>query len=153
MGFFFAGHGTQLKDKDDKESSPGGDMDAGGDAMDEAYCFQDSKGQISYSTCLKDDDFAILLTKNLKADVKAVILSDCCHSDTICDFGKPIWDGFDAISISGCKDEQTSGDTGRGGIFTHSMLLAIEKLSAAKDQSKWDLQEGYSVEFLYDATL
>lgn len=62
-----------------------------------------------------------------------------------CTFGKD-WAGRHAISISGCLDNETSGDTGGGGIFTHSLLLAVAKLSRVA-------HDDYSVGALYNATL
>merc|ERR1711972_1038868 len=43
-------------------------------------------------------------------------------------------------------DEQTSGDIGTGGIMTHSMLLAIDKLQKAGEDQ-------YSVGLLHNATV
>merc|ERR1712032_1257335 len=37
-------------------------------------------------------------------------------------------DRFQAISLSGCMDQQTSDDIGFGSVFTHSMLFAIQRL-------------------------
>lgn len=48
--------------------------------------------------------------------------------------------------MSGCLDHQTSGDTGNGGIFTHSMFMAME------DLQKQGLKE-YSAGKLYNVTL
>jgi len=47
---------------------------------------------------------------------------------TIADLHKPLWNGRNVVAFSGCRDEQTSSDTGQGGIFTYSLLLAIEAL-------------------------
>lgn len=56
------------------------------------------------------------------------------------------------MTISGCLDSQTSGDIGKGGIFTHAMLLAIDKLSQAMNQGTLKEQD-YSVGHLYNVTL
>jgi len=134
--FYYSGHGTQVDDSD-------GDEDEG---QDEALCLVDPQGQISYDTLLIDDDLAEALTDNVDENVRIIVLTDCCHSGTICDFDKDIWEGREAISIAGCLDSQTSGDIGKGGIFTHSMLLAIDQLQDAGE-------EDYSVGMLFNGTL
>merc|ERR1719221_1312164 len=134
--FYYSGHGTNLKDQSGDEA----------DGQDEAFCFVTPDGQINYDSCMSDDDFADVITESFDEGVKLIILTDCCHSGIIADFGKEAWQGRKAISIAGCLDNQTSGDIGRGGIFTHSMLLAIGEL---QDQDDTD----YSVGKLYNETL
>lgn len=134
--FYYSGHGTQVDDED-------GDEDEG---QDEALCLVDAQGQISYNTLLIDDELCECLTDNIDEGVRIIVLSDCCHSGTICDFDKDVWEGREAISISGCLDNQTSGDIGKGGIFTHSMLLAIDQLQDAGE-------EDYSVGLMFNAAL
>lgn len=122
---YYSGHGTNLKDVS-------GDED---DGQDEAFCFVTPDGQVSRESCMTDDDFSNLLIECCEEQVKIVILTDCCHSGTICDFGteRGSWQGRHALSITGCLDSQTSGDIGRGGIFTHSMMLAIAQLQQEGD--------------------
>lgn len=136
--FYYSGHGTNVADQSGDEA----------DGQDEAFCFVDANGQISYETIMTDDTFAELITENLNSEVRILILTDCCHSGTIADLSKSEWDDFEAISITGCMDSQTSGDVGTGGIFTHSMLLAIENLKKSDDA-----QDEYSVGMLYNTTL
>jgi len=116
--FYYTGHGTSVKDLDGDEV----------DFKDEAYVCVTSTGQISADEFLTDDEFSAHLLEYCGKEVNIIIVSDCCHSGTMCDFGKRGWTGYNAISISGCRDSQTSGDTGKGGICTHSMLMAIESL-------------------------
>eukprot|EP00928_Gymnodinium_smaydae_P019950 TRINITY_DN17691_c0_g1_i3.p1 TRINITY_DN17691_c0_g1~~TRINITY_DN17691_c0_g1_i3.p1 ORF type:complete len:621 (+),score=49.58 TRINITY_DN17691_c0_g1_i3:62-1924(+) len=125
--FFYAGHGTNVPDIDGDEE----------DGQDEAYCFVNRRGQVSTETFLKDDDFARIVTSSVPKHTNVLIISDCCHSATIADFNRPEWYGYRAVSMSGCTDWQTSGDTGNGGIFTHSLLLAVERLGRQR--------RGYSV--------
>lgn len=134
--FYYAGHGANLPDQD-------GDED---DGQDEAFCFVDKEGRTSPKCWLRDDDFAKLVTSSVHAFTNILVLADCCHSGTVADLNKPIWDGYRAISIAGCKDQQTSGDTGKGGIFTHSLLLAIDGLKVAARST-------YTVDDLYHETL
>lgn len=133
---YYSGHGTQVNDEDEDED----------EGQDEALCLVDGQGQVSRSTLLIDDDLAEILTGAVDEDARILVLTDCCHSGTICDFDKEIWAGRQACSIAGCLDSQTSGDMGKGGIYTHSMLLAIDQLEDAG-------QEDYSVGMLYNATV
>merc|ERR1719443_2119339 len=104
--FYYTGHGTQVKD-----THPGRHS-----AQDDAYCFQNNKGQVNFDSCMKDFEFADAITHSIPEGVTTIILSDCCHSDTIADLSKDIWCEKSAVSMSGCTDVQTSGDTGHGGI-------------------------------------
>lgn len=132
--FYFAGHGVKVEDLD-------------GDDLDEAFVLVNDRNQVvAPRTFLVDDDFARCMTESLQASVRVLVLTDCCHSGTITDLESSNWDGREAVSIAGCLDHQTSGDTGRRGIFTHSMLLAIDKLQKSG-------QEDYSVGLLHNATV
>lgn len=134
--FYYSGHGTNVEDHS-------GDED---DGQDEAFCFVSPDGQISYETLMTDDDFADAVTSSVPEETRVLILTDCCHSGTIADLDKPEWANREAISITGCLDSQTSGDMGKGGFFTHAMLLAIDALQ------KQD-EEEYSVGMLYNSAL
>lgn len=118
--FNYSGHGTSVTDTDNDED----------DGQDEAFVFVDEQGNINVDTALMtDDEFSALILKVLPPTVTVICIADCCHSGSIMDFVRPEWKGRKAISISGCRDTQTSGDTGNGGICTHSLLLAIESLT------------------------
>jgi len=134
--FYYSGHGASVADQNNDED----------DGNDEALCLVSPDGELDYSTCMTDDQFAELVKTNVTDDVNVMILTDCCHSGTIADFGTSDWGGHKAVSITGCTDEQTSGDTGNGGIFTHSMLMAIADLA---EQGI----EDYSCAELYNLTL
>jgi hypothetical protein len=134
--FYYSGHGTSVEDKNGDEQ----------DGSDEAFCLVTPEGKLDWSKFMIDDDFSRLVTKWVSDDVHIIVLSDCCHSGTICDFGSKVWEGKRGISISGCTDSQTSGDTGKGGIFTHSMLMAIEGLKRSGD-------DDYSCGKLFNKTL
>mmetsp|Transcript_41486 Transcript_41486/g.95362 ORF Transcript_41486/g.95362 Transcript_41486/m.95362 type:complete len:290 (-) Transcript_41486:75-944(-) len=116
--FYYSGHGTQVEDLD-------GDED---DGKDEAFCFVDENGRVSHDTLMTDDEFRELLISSTDEDTNVFIISDCCHSGTIADFGTSDWIGRRAVSMSGCADSQTSKDVG-GGVFTHCLLYAIELLA------------------------
>lgn len=132
--FYYSGHGTNMEDQDGDEE----------DGQDEAFCFVAEDGTMGQETFMRDDDFATAVINAINDTVRVIVLTDCCHSGTIADLDKEEWGDIHAISITGCLDGQTSGDMGRGGIFTHSMLLAIDKLQDAGE-------EDYSVGLLYNA--
>lgn len=147
--FYFAGHGVNVKDYSGDEQ----------DGLDECFVFVDNQGKIDqsihskdanghvkYKAMMTDDVFAKLVTDSVKPGTKVVIMSDCCHSGTIGDLKKPIWNGREALTLSGCRDNQTSGDTGKGGIFTHSLCIALEKLQKSQ-------RTNYSIQELYDETV
>lgn len=135
--FNYSGHGTSVPDKDGDEE----------DGKDEALCLVTPDGKLDWNAFLTDDDFADAVTTALEGkDVNVLLMCDCCHSGTIGDLDESKWDGFAALSMSGCTDDQTSGDTGRGGIWTHSLLMAIE-------QMKEDDNDDYSIGQLYNVQL
>eukprot|EP00746_Dinoflagellata_sp_MGD_P057751 gnl/MRDRNA2_/MRDRNA2_24835_c0_seq1.p1 gnl/MRDRNA2_/MRDRNA2_24835_c0~~gnl/MRDRNA2_/MRDRNA2_24835_c0_seq1.p1 ORF type:complete len:325 (-),score=63.80 gnl/MRDRNA2_/MRDRNA2_24835_c0_seq1:428-1321(-) len=134
--FNYSGHGTSVPDKDGDEA----------DGKDEALCLVTPEGKIDWDAFLTDDDFCEVVTSCVSPEVKILILCDCCHSGTIGDFSAPEWKGFEAVSMSGCRDSQTSGDTGRGGIFTHALLMAIQQMQE-------DQEDDYSVAQLYNMQL
>mmetsp|Transcript_64001 Transcript_64001/g.139156 ORF Transcript_64001/g.139156 Transcript_64001/m.139156 type:complete len:431 (+) Transcript_64001:55-1347(+) len=149
--FYYSGHGTNVQDKSGDEA----------DGLDEAFVLlddtgridsqnivsQDASGKVRYKALMTDDIFSDIVTSSLRyRSTCTVIISDCCHSGTIGDLGAPSWQGRPAVSISGCRDFQTSGDVGVGGIFSHSMMRAIEKLQQLGN-------DNYSIGKLFSATL
>jgi hypothetical protein len=135
--FNYSGHGTSVPDKD-------GDED---DGKDEALCLVTPDGRLDWNGFLTDDEFAEAITDACGEGVKILIMCDCCHSGTIGDFKSDAetWEGHTALSMSGCADNQTSGDVG-GGIWTHSLLLAIQSFQE-------DGIEDYSIAQLYNRQL
>merc|ERR1712032_481500 len=134
--FYYSGHGANVPDKDGDEE----------DGQDESLCLVTPDGKIDWNGFMTDDEFGELITSSIDDQVKILIMCDCCHSGTIGDFSNPEWDGYTAVSITGCTDDQTSGDTGNGGICTHALLAAIQE----KQQSG---EDEYSVAQLYNETL
>eukprot|EP00927_Polykrikos_kofoidii_P018651 TRINITY_DN1866_c0_g1_i4.p1 TRINITY_DN1866_c0_g1~~TRINITY_DN1866_c0_g1_i4.p1 ORF type:complete len:304 (-),score=55.17 TRINITY_DN1866_c0_g1_i4:134-1045(-) len=134
--FYYSGHGTSVPDKDGDEA----------DGKDEAFCLVTEDGKIDWNAFMTDDEFSTEVTSSVSDDVNIIVLADCCHSGTVSDFTSEVWNGKNAISISGCTDAQTSGDTGNGGIFTHSMLMALQELTANGDND-------FSVGKLYNRTV
>merc|ERR1719379_194767 len=115
--FFFAGHGTSVVDVDGDEA----------DGRDEALCFT-RDGRMSRAENLIDDDLAATICSSFDPGVDVLLITDCCHSGTIGDLEKAIWKPFRAVSISACKDYQTSIDTGKGGALTALLLETLEDL-------------------------
>mmetsp|Transcript_19566 Transcript_19566/g.45489 ORF Transcript_19566/g.45489 Transcript_19566/m.45489 type:complete len:306 (-) Transcript_19566:29-946(-) len=135
--FYFAGHGFQVEDQD-------GDED---DGMDEAFVFLNDKGKVTKSSLLVDDEFAELLLRHVHPMARILVLADCCHSGTICDFdSRRDWDDREAVCISGCKDKEEAVDTEFGGVLTCSVLAAVAKLQQAGEPE-------YSVGRLFNLTL
>jgi len=132
--FYYSGHGTEVRDTNGDEK----------DGFDEAFCFVTPAGQVDRSSLLTDDEFVDTILNDIPPKTNILVLADCCHSGTIVDLHKKTWAQRRAIAIVGCTDQQTSGDIGLGGIFTHSMLMAMEKLGE---------QEHYSVGKLYNTTV
>jgi hypothetical protein len=113
---FYAGHGTSVPDLSGDEA----------DGKDEAFCLVTSDGK---SDRMTDDQLAQIINDNIPPDVNVIIVSDCCHSGTIADFGSNMWGQTKAVLLSGCTDSQKAEDTGSGGVFTNSMLIAIADLA------------------------
>eukprot|EP00928_Gymnodinium_smaydae_P041609 TRINITY_DN28138_c0_g2_i1.p1 TRINITY_DN28138_c0_g2~~TRINITY_DN28138_c0_g2_i1.p1 ORF type:complete len:348 (+),score=82.38 TRINITY_DN28138_c0_g2_i1:93-1136(+) len=132
--FFYSGHGQSVQDLNGDEE----------DGYDEAFVLMTPHGGISQDSLLTDDEFADTMLDCIPRGVKVIVLTDACHSGSIADLTKEGWEDRPAISISGCRDWQEAADMGAGGIFTHSMLLAIEKLGTNSD---------YSVGKLFNATM
>lgn len=134
--FYYSGHGANVPDVDGDEA----------DGQDEALCLVTPDGTLDWDAFLTDDDFAVCVTDAVAPGADIIIMTDCCHSGTIGDFENDVWDGHTAISISGCTDAQTSGDTGQGGIETHSLLLAVQEM---QDNGT----DHYSLAQLYNAII
>jgi hypothetical protein len=116
VGYFhYSGHGTRENDVSGDES----------DGSDEALVPID----YSKSGMILDDQIYSYFIKSLNKDVKLFVVTDCCHSGTILDLpyrwseygniskeNKLSQEELDSlptiISISGCKDTQTSADGG-----------------------------------------
>jgi hypothetical protein len=117
------------------------------DGIDEAFVLVNDAGEIDLDTALMtDDEFVQIMMDSVPAQTTIITICDCCHSGTIMDFNKGVWNKRKAVSISGCRDDQTSGDTDAGGICTHSILLAVASLQRQGLQS-------YPVKKLFKETL
>jgi len=126
--FYYTGHGDRLPQDDAGEA----------EEMDNCLCTVDAYGntddpdmQLRSQVWLRDDDLADAILNNVAPGVQVVVLADCCHSGSLCDFGPGSrWEQQDvtAISVSGCQDTETSAGSGKGGMFSRALSKSIEEL-------------------------
>lgn len=131
---YFAGHGMSTKVK-------------GGQAEEvDALVLLDRNGQVSPSTLLRGDELAREVLDGCKHETtRILILTDVCHPVSLVDLGTPAWEGRQAILIAGVQDQRTAEED-RGSIFSHTLLLAIDKLSKVG-------RDNYAVGMLFNAAL
>mmetsp|Transcript_34537 Transcript_34537/g.98208 ORF Transcript_34537/g.98208 Transcript_34537/m.98208 type:complete len:336 (+) Transcript_34537:60-1067(+) len=128
---YFAGHGA----------SPSGDASRSGESL----VLVDRYSQVSSSTLLPGDELASAVIEGTHPETRVIFLMDTCHSEVLVDLRRGAWDGREAIVITGTQDPFAK-DEDRGSIFTHAMLLAIDKLSKVG-------RDNYSVGMLFNALL
>lgn len=119
----YSGHGSSITDTSGDES----------DGRDEVICPSD------YPTrgMLKDDIIAYLLA-GFPSYTRVVTIFDSCHSGTVTDLPFK-WSGkipmrengnrmqAKIISISGCRDAETSADTQTGGALTTTLVNILSR--------------------------
>jgi len=135
--FFYSGHGLNVPDDDGDEA----------DGEDEAFATPDKSGELNIDHVLIDDDFARYLDKLIPVETRILVVTDCCHSGSICDI-----DSFnykhEIIQMSSADDSETSLDMstfGReGGVLTCSIGDTIKELNRQqkKDISVADIFNG-----------
>jgi hypothetical protein len=148
---YYTGHGAQLPSEDDDGVEE--------DGQDECWCTVKEDGSCPPSAWTRDNDVADAIGDNLPPKARFLMLSDSCHSGSMCDFeNEDRWSTrrnmascletqhFHACSISGCEDSQESQGTGKGGVFSNSCFLAAERLYS---QGKHD----YSIGEMYNTLL
>ncbi|XP_050221667.1 metacaspase-1-like [Mercurialis annua] len=139
--FHFSGHGSQQRNYSGDEV----------DGYDETLCPTDFESQ----GMIVDDEINATIVRPLPRGVKLHAIIDACHSGTVLDLpyqcrmdrnGRYSWEdhrprsgvwkgtnGGEAISFSGCDDNQTSADTSAlskitsTGAMTYSFIQAIER--------------------------
>ncbi len=100
--FHFSGHGGQAPDRDGDEQ----------DGLDECLFPAD----YASAGVIRDDLLALQLRRSLAEDATLVAIIDACHSGTMLDLPHAVGSSSDesrgaaCISISGCRDDQTSAD-------------------------------------------
>eukprot|EP00927_Polykrikos_kofoidii_P049385 TRINITY_DN4344_c0_g1_i1.p1 TRINITY_DN4344_c0_g1~~TRINITY_DN4344_c0_g1_i1.p1 ORF type:complete len:343 (-),score=48.62 TRINITY_DN4344_c0_g1_i1:44-1072(-) len=118
----------------------------GADAQDDAFVCVDHNGECSLATLIGDSELSEVILSHCNFETRVLIITDCCYPRTIVDLSKKQWNGRQALCISGCRARQTASEPGLCGVFSHSLLLAVAKLSRVG-------YEDYSVGALYNATL
>ncbi|KAJ4728936.1 Metacaspase-1-like [Melia azedarach] len=139
--FHFSGHGSQQRNYTGEEV----------DGYDETLCPLDFETQ----GMIVDDEINATIVRPLPRGAKLHAIIDACHSGTVLDlpflcrmdrYGKYIWEdhrprsgtwkgtsGGEAVSFSGCDDNQTSADTSAlskitsTGAMTYAFIQAIER--------------------------
>ncbi|EAY09426.1 hypothetical protein TVAG_420480 [Trichomonas vaginalis G3] len=114
---YYTGHGTQVDGGDGQEN----------DSKNEAYVFENG----SQVECTPDDTLQKHLVQyKTNANLKVILLSDCCHSGTIWDLNKSD-SPQNCISISAAQDKQTAKQTQveskEQGIFTYYLMKFLEQ--------------------------
>lgn len=126
--FHYSGHGYYDRDFD-KRKIFGHALDSESDGKDELIIATDMKA-------IRDDEINHILC-TIGKNVRALLVIDACHSGTMADLKYVLKDGerivnnahdgcvADIISISGCKDDQTSADAFLYKSFRGAMTTAF----------------------------
>lgn len=129
--FYYAGYGSGL----DEESA------------EQSFVFVDRRTrQTTQETLLSSDDFCRTVVSSCHMETRILIMTDLCHHRSIVNLDLDDWTGRQVVSLSGSQDAQGMDDTSRCGIFTHSLLLGVDKLSKVG-------RDNYSVGMLFNAML
>lgn len=138
LGFFFAGHGTQMRDQNGDEA----------DGQDEALVCQNAAGahlQPRDTDLIRDDDLIALFHDGLRGKgVEAYLMFDACHSGTVGDLRWELhregpWtenrgghrttppDGYKMLCFSAAQDNECALETAGGGNMTNKFLDTLKK--------------------------
>eukprot|EP00929_Paragymnodinium_shiwhaense_P055800 TRINITY_DN27932_c0_g1_i2.p1 TRINITY_DN27932_c0_g1~~TRINITY_DN27932_c0_g1_i2.p1 ORF type:complete len:243 (-),score=57.61 TRINITY_DN27932_c0_g1_i2:306-1034(-) len=90
-----------------------------------------------------DDDFADCIDDAFHDDVHLLVVTDCCHSETLADVDTHSWGSRRICHISACKDDEESTDTGLGGVLTRAIERAVRELAFKKGNKDYTLQEAW----------
>ncbi|CAE8727936.1 unnamed protein product [Polarella glacialis] len=135
--FYFAGHATSLRETGEQASHE----------LEEAFVLVDSSGRASQSSLLADEDFSNLVLDSFKPETRILILTDCGHPVPLVNITRARWGGRQVIFIAGTEaSENVPGEDSKRGMFTHALLLGIDKLSKVG-------RDNYSVGMLFNALL
>ena len=112
-------HGTNVRTNNQLEE----------DGKDEFLVFSDGFYQ--------DDYLNRLLNHIHVPNLLITAVTDCCHSGSMLDLDVKLASENDnkIIGISGCQDQETSGETAKGGYLTTTLLSLVTKPISIKDLS------------------
>lgn len=120
---YYSGHGSNVKTTNIDE-------------YDKNY---DQVMNVMNNEFIRDNELNDILVKNIKKDIKLLVMMDCCHSGDIMDLKyKMINNEFRKIRnindientiilISGCAYTQYTTDAPKGGAFTNSILKILKQ--------------------------
>lgn len=115
--FYFAGHGKELSTDDEAEPREEGETPM-------ALTLYNKDGTLVDYSC---NEFAELVANSVNPKARVLMLFDCCQPTSMMDLTNPMWDELEAISLNGVEDK-SENDPKVGGIFTQSVLYAVQKL-------------------------
>jgi len=125
--FFFSGRGAELSadvaDEDEQTFREDGEPPLG------LTLFNKDGTLVEYS-CSR---LAELITTSVNPRARVLLMFDCGYSASMIDLVNPMWDDVEAISLNGTVDKEESEDPVHGGLFTASVLYAVQKLQQERD--------------------
>jgi len=131
---YFAGHGMDAKD-----------AGAQADGAGSSFVLVDKNGLVSSSTLLPGGELCSAVLGGVRPETRVLFIVDTCHSSTPLDLQDGHWEDRQVVAVSGTQDPHLVEED-RGCIFTHALLLAIDKLSKVG-------RDNYSVGMLFNAAL
>jgi len=124
--FFFSGHGAEqqsIVDEDEQTFRDDGEPPL-------ALTLFDKEGTLVEYSCSR---FAELVSGSVNPKARVLMMFDTGYPASMVDLVNPMWDDLEAISLNGPEEKEESQDALHGGLFTASMLYAIQRLQQEKD--------------------
>jgi len=120
--FYFSGNCSELTSGYNDE-----DEQAFGDGeIPMAISLYGEEGKLVQYSCCR---FAELVASSVNPKARVLLLFDCHQNAPVVDLTNGIWDDIEAVTLSGAEDKEES----EGGLFTKSMLLALQLLQKQGD--------------------
>lgn len=114
--FFFGGHGFHQEET--------GCMRDEEDGQDEFLVLTNNFDEGKIDAFL-DDRMKDMFMQHFSRECKILMVTDCCHSGTVCDLDDPVLGGHQIVHYAAVQDTQEAADVG-GGAFTVSLLEVLE---------------------------
>lgn len=140
---YFAGHGSTPASQD-RPARRLDDEEPG--RLDEVFICVDRNGNASPATQLFASELSHAVLSSCRTETRIIFLVDCYHRGPVIEVSGKQWAGRQVCVMSGTQDVPRNDDKSRMGLFTHALLLAMDKLSRIG-------RENYSVGLLYNAAL